>query len=254
MVQKTGETRPWMYCMYCIFWQIRKSGFPFFFRGGQEGGWDDWDWPAAADVADWTAWTPALPFTAGLALGLRQAGTLRPALALRLRPAAGQGVALLHHNGPPSSPSPPVNIVQLHFDTRKSVSITITHFSPMISILVPVLGPLWPLTVLVVIVVTVVMMVITVLVVTEVVGVVGVAPRCPTLRLYAGPVQGLVPAAHHGARGRGQRPRPGGPGGQGVRRPVTPGHLNTSQSTEISSVTQEPNYISHRHTWNIYCR
>ena len=90
----------------------------------------------------------------------------------------------------------------------------------MISVLAPLLVPLRPLAaVLVVIMVTVV-------VVTHVVGV------APALRLYAGPVQGVVPAAHHGARGRGQRPRPRGPGGQRVSRPVTPGHLNTSQREE----------------------
>ena len=98
----------------------------------------------------------------------------------------------------------------------------------MISVLIPLLVPLGPLAaVLVVVVVTVVMMVITVvMMVAQVVGV------SPALRLYAGSVQGVVPAPHHGARGRGQRPRPRGPGGQRVSRPVTPGHLNTSQREE----------------------
>ena len=173
--------------------------------------------PAAADVADWAALTARAPvaLTAGLALGLGQTGGVRPALTLRLRPAPGQSVSLLHHHRPSSCHSS-YHQVRLHFDTRKSVSITITKFSPPVPVLISVLpldGVLVLITVLVV--------------VFPVAGshVVGVGPA---LRLYAGPVQGDVPASQ--PRGGGQRPRSARPRRQGVGGPVTPGHGDSSRA------------------------
>ena len=181
--------------------------------------------PAAADVTDGATLTARAPLavsclTAGLALGLTQAGGVRPALALGLRATPGQGVPLLNHHGPPSAAQAAHHHIILHFDTRESVPITVTNFSPMVPVLLsvcPVAGLLVLLTVLV--------------------PVLPVAGGASTLRLYAGSVQAVVPAGQ--TRGRGQGPGPAGPGCQGVGRPVTPGHLSYSSGTWRSGSSSE---------------
>ena len=172
--------------------------------------------PAAAHVTDWTALTARapVPFTAGLAPGLGQAGGVRPAATLGVRPAPGQGVPLLHHYRPPA-PHTHHRQVRVHLDTRKSVSITITELSPP----VPVLQPVLPLD--------------GVLVVVRVVAGPHLAVDGPALGLDVGPVCGVVPGGQAGGRGEG--PRPAGPGRQGVGGPVAPGHETRARSVTVET-------------------